>query len=265
MTPDRATRRKRRRIRLAIRRTSALAAAIAFFFAWGTIGAIETDAVSLVEGTVRTFGLLFIGTGFAFVGGAFRNPTERRSKHEVHRDTVGRPGRTSRQKRFKIGLFTITLGMVLVGASFALADDKAVAEGIILPEELNETTAILTPSMAIAENEPTTQSEEWIDAVATAYCPCEICCGKWALNRPDGIVYTASGAIAEEGVTIAADWSVYSPGTILYIEGIGERTVQDRGGAISGQKIDVFFNNHEDALHFGRQEIRIKVISDTER
>lgn len=72
MTPDRATRRKRRRIRLAIRRTSALAAAIAFFFAWGTIGAIETDAVSLVEGTVRTFGLLFIGTGFAFVGGAFR-------------------------------------------------------------------------------------------------------------------------------------------------------------------------------------------------
>ncbi len=98
MTPDRATRRKRRRIRLAIRRTSALAAAIAFFFAWGTIGAIETDAVSLVEGTVRTFGLLFIGTGFAFVGGAFRNPTERRSKQEVHRDTVGRPGRTSRQK-----------------------------------------------------------------------------------------------------------------------------------------------------------------------
>ena len=170
----------------------------------------------------------------------------------------------TRLKRFKIGLFTITLGMVLVGASFALADDKAIAEGIILPEELNETTAILTPSVAIAENEPPTQPEEWIDAVATAYCPCEICCGKWALNRPDGIVYTASGAIAEEGVTIAADWSVYSPGTILYIEGIGERTVQDRGGAIRGQKIDVFFNSHEDALRFGRQEVRIKVISDTE-
>jgi 3D (Asp-Asp-Asp) domain-containing protein len=171
----------------------------------------------------------------------------------------------TRLKRFKIGLFTITLGMVLVGASFALADDKAAAEGIILPEELNETTAILAPSVAIVENEPTTPPEERIDAVATAYCPCEICCGKWALNRPDDIVYTASGAIAEEGVTIAADWSVYSPGTILYIEGIGERTVQDRGGAISGQKIDVFFNNHEDALRFGRQEVRIKVISDTER
>lgn len=168
-------------------------------------------------------------------------------------------------KRFKIGLFTITLGMVLVARPSPWLTIKQSPKEIILPEELNETTAILTPSVAIAENEPPTQPEEWIDAVATAYCPCEICCGKWALNRPDGIVYTASGAIAEEGVTIAADWSVYSPGTILYIEGIGERTVQDRGGAISGQKIDVFFNNHEDALHFGRQEVRIKVISDTER
>lgn len=168
-------------------------------------------------------------------------------------------------KRFKIGLFTITMGIVLVGASFSLANDKAIDEGIILPEELNATTAILTPSVAIAKNEPATQPEEWIDAVATAYCPCEICCGKWALNRPDGIVYTASGAIAEEGVTIAADWDVYPPGTVLYTEGMGEYTVQDRGGAISGQKIDVFFNNHEDALRFGRQEIRIKVISETER
>lgn len=164
-------------------------------------------------------------------------------------------------KRFKIGLFTITLGMVLVGASFALADDKAVAEGIILPEELNETTAILTPSVAIAENEPTKQPEEWIDAVATAYCPCEICCGKWALNRPDGIVYTASGAIAQEGVTIAADWDVYPPGTVLQIEGLGEYIVQDRGGAIKGLKIDVYFEDHDDALQFGRQEVRIKVIS----
>ena len=135
----------------------------------------------------------------------------------------------TRLKRFKAGLFTITLGMVLVGASFALADDKAVAEGIILPEELNETTAFQGPSGTLSEMETVPEPEpEWIEAVATAYCPCEICCGKWALNRPDGIVYTASGAI-------------------------------------SGQKIDVFFNSHEDALHFGRQEVRIKVISDTER
>ena len=212
--------------------------------------------------TIRRWGFQYKTAAFVWVKRNRKSPSW---FWGLGRRSGRRCNRMNKLKRFKIGLFTITLGMVLVGASFALADDKAVAEGIILPEELNETTAILTPSVAIAENEPTTQPEEWIDAVATAYCPCEICCGKWALNRPDGIVYTASGAIAEEGVTIAADWSVYSPGTILYIEGIGERTVQDRGGAISGQKIDVFFNNHEDALRFGRQEVRIKVISETER
>lgn len=128
-------------------------------------------------------------------------------------------------------------------------------------ENIPETTP--EPPQTVETESPA--EPEWIEVVATAYCSCEKCCGEWATNRPDGIVYTASGAVAEEGVTIAADWSVYSPGTILYIEGIGERTVQDRGGAISGQKIDVFFNNHEEALHFGRQEVRIKVISDTER
>lgn len=87
----------------------------------------------------------------------------------------------------------------------------------------------------------------------------------WAKNRPNGIVYTASGAIAQEGVTIAADWDVYPPGTVLQVEGLGEYIVQDRGGAIKGLKIDVYFEDHDDALQFGRQEVRIKVISEIER
>lgn len=172
----------------------------------------------------------------------------------------------TRLKRFKIGLFTITLGMVLVGASFALADDKAVAEGIILPEELNETTAILAPSVAVAEIATTTPEPEpepeWIEGTATAYCSCEICCGEWALNRPNGIVYTASGAEAVQGVTIAADWSIYPPGTVLFVEGLGEMIVQDRGGAIQGQKIDVYFESHDDALQFGRQNVRFYIVND---
>ena len=169
-------------------------------------------------------------------------------------------------KRFLTGVLSIIAGTALVLTSFAGACSEDAGSVNGPPAQETPSAAFQGPSGTLSEMETVPEPEpEWIEAVATAYCPCEICCGKWALNRPDGIVYTASGAIAEEGVTIAADWSVYSPGTILYIEGIGERTVQDRGGAISGQKLDVFFNNHEDALHFGRQEVRIKVISDTER
>lgn len=171
----------------------------------------------------------------------------------------------NRLKRFYLGVFAVTLGTVFLCASYALASDVEVPEGITPPEETNASTAILAPSVTNEERQttaPETESEEWIDAVATAYCSCEKCCGKWALNRPDGIVYTASGAIAQEGVTIAADWSLYPPGTVLYIEGIGERTVQDRGGVINGQKIDIYFESHEDALQFGRQDVRIQIVKE---
>ena len=82
----------------------------------------------------------------------------------------------------------------------------------------------------------------------------------WAENRPDGIVYTASGAVAQEGVTIAADWYVLPPGTVVYIDGLGERVVQDRGGAIKGNAVDVYFEDHDEALVFGRQTVRLYIV-----
>lgn len=114
---------------------------------------------------------------------------------------------------------------------------------------------IVTPPEPIEEPEV-----EWDDIVATAYCSCKKCCGVWAENRPNGIVYTASGEEAVQGVTIAADWSVYPSGTVLYIDGLGERIVHDKGGAIKGNRIDVYFSDHEEALQFGRQELKARVI-----
>ena len=78
----------------------------------------------------------------------------------------------------------------------------------------------------------------------TAYCACMKCCGK-----TDGI--TASGVRAKEGVTVAAD-SALPFGTKILIDN-HEYIVQDRGGAIKGNKIDVFFDSHQDALEFGVQ------------
>lgn len=100
----------------------------------------------------------------------------------------------------------------------------------------------------------------WAEYEATAYCACEKCCGAWAENRPDGIVYTASGAVAQEGVTIAADWDVLPPGTVVYIDGLGERVVQDRGGAIKGNAVDIYFEDHDEALVYGRQTVRLYIV-----
>ena len=88
--------------------------------------------------------------------------------------------------------------------------------------------------------------------IITAYCPCMKCCGK-----TDGI--TASGDKATEGVTVAMDKSMPF-GTKIYIDGVGERIVQDRGGAIKGNRIDLYFDSHQDAMNFGRQTKQVTII-----
>ncbi len=80
----------------------------------------------------------------------------------------------------------------------------------------------------------------------TAYCPCSSCCGFWA----DGI--TSCGAIAEEGITIAADTDVLPYGSKVLIDG-HEYTVQDTGGAIQGNRIDIYFDSHQTAKEYGVQ------------
>lgn len=59
---------------------------------------------------------------------------------------------------------------------------------------------------------------------------------------------------------IAADWDVLPLGTVVYIDGLGERVVQDRGGAIKGNAVDVYFEDHDEALVFGRQTVRLYIV-----
>lgn len=87
------------------------------------------------------------------------------------------------------------------------------------------------------------------------YCPCTACCGK-----TDGI--TASGTLAKEGQTVAADWDMFPPGTEIYIEGIGYRTVEDKGGAIIGKRLDVYTDSHSAALEAGRHTADVLVAED---
>lgn len=104
----------------------------------------------------------------------------------------------------------------------------------------------------------------------TAYCPCEICCGEWAADRPGGVVYTASGDVAEEGVTVGAPWETLPSGTVVEIAGVGRREVQDcPAGWISemygGRIIDVYFESHQDALEFGRREVSVWAVESGNR
>lgn len=107
--------------------------------------------------------------------------------------------------------------------------------------------------------------------VVTGYCKCGTCCSwhrNWLLRpvyssgpnrgKRKQVGVTASGTRAKPG-TIAADPARYPFGTIMYIEGYGYGRVEDTGGDIKGDHIDLYFKSHGDAEEWGRQVETVKV------
>ena len=128
-----------------------------------------------------------------------------------------------------------------------------------------------TEAPSLQETEPAyeaTPTGEWRnigDFTLTAYCSCQICCGQYAVNRPkdengNTIVYTATGAVAKAGTTIAVDPRVIPYGTEVQING-HTYIAQDTGGAIKGNRIDVYFDDHQAALQFGRQNADVYILA----
>lgn len=107
----------------------------------------------------------------------------------------------------------------------------------------------------------------------TGYCNCAQCCS-WELSwhgfgypvfttgrlkgRRKEIGVTASGGQARVG-TVAADTSRLPLGTLVFIPDFGWGRVEDRGAAITGDKLDIWFDNHETARKWGRKKVPVKV------
>ena len=108
------------------------------------------------------------------------------------------------------------------------------------------------------DNSGDEDSGEWLTVRmrVTAYCPCPKCCGRYS----DGV--TACGhKICPGDFFVAADRK-YPFGTEMIIPGYknGEAVkVLDRGGVIRGNRLDVFFDSHQEALKWGVRNLDVKV------
>jgi len=68
----------------------------------------------------------------------------------------------------------------------------------------------------------------------------------------DGL--TATYTPARRGVC-AADWNVLPVGTFVYVPDYGFCRVEDRGAAIIGRHVDLFFPTRREALNWGAREV----------
>ena len=99
---------------------------------------------------------------------------------------------------------------------------------------------------------------EWrtIRMKVTAYCPCPKCCGKYSGGK------TAAGHNISLGDTFVAADRMHSFGTEMIIPGYNDSQpveVLDRGGAIRGNRLDVFFNSHSEARQWGVRYLPVKM------
>src|SRR5882672_9892076 len=83
----------------------------------------------------------------------------------------------------------------------------------------------------------------------TAYCHCAKCCGR--AGQP-----AANGKMPTAGVTAAGPRALPF-GTRLFIEGVGERIVEDRQPKRFDDRIDIFMPDHETALKFGVRKLHV--------
>ena len=70
---------------------------------------------------------------------------------------------------------------------------------------------------------------------------------------------TAMGLPAQFGV-VAVDRRVIKLGTRLYVEGYGYAIAGDTGGAIKGNRIDLCFDEYNEAIRWGRRPVRVHIL-----
>lgn len=145
---------------------------------------------------------------------------------------------------------------------FTIVSAECQSDFIEETTELTETMKMVETTDLVETTEPTETTTEvqpkTITYRVTAYCSCAKCCGEYAHNRPSNkggnpIVYGAAGR------ELKPNYSCASPlpfGTKVTLDGLGTFVVEDRTAKWVVNKygeniIDIYFDNHNEAIKFG--------------
>lgn len=144
--------------------------------------------------------------------------------------------------RLKPRFYVITISAGLIVAGLAINHiDKVCSERVPMAVESQVYREYIHPEEPEEAEEPAL--EYMGEYKVTHYCSCEECCGK-----TDGITFT--GTAATEGRTVAVDPKVIPLGSEVVLNG-ESYIAEDIGGAIKGNRIDVYVGSHEEAKELG--------------
>lgn len=127
------------------------------------------------------------------------------------------------------------------------------AESIPTVNTPQETESVQASSEKPAEPLKTEGVQE-LTMEATAYtASCEGC---------SGITKTGINLIENpDQKVISVDPNVIPLGSKVYVEGYGEAIAGDTGGAIKGNKIDIFIPTKEEAIQWGRKSVKVQILN----
>lgn len=135
---------------------------------------------------------------------------------------------------------------------------------------LNFASAQVTSISASAEEQSNSltleEAYDWSkypkkNVIATGYTAGVESTGK-APNHPSyGITFSGVKVKRDLYSTVAADLNVFPLGTILFIPGYGYGVVADTGGAIKGNKVDLYYETVEDVYnHWGKRTLDVYIV-----
>ena len=134
---------------------------------------------------------------------------------------------------------------------------REIAAEKILKEPINGIIEEGTRTTFVSSRGQVTRFVRALKMTATAYDATFESCGKHPDDPNYGITY--SGLRVKPGI-VAVDPKVIPLGTYLYIEGYGEALAADKGGAIKGNRIDLYYESPKDVARYGKRAVKVYIL-----
>ncbi len=170
--------------------------------------------------------------------------------------------------RFQLDANLVADGIVGQKTSEALGViiiDSSIPDQVPASTEVSVTSVSKPDTASVAKSVPTAtptvsragsdvnREKQVLTMVATGYDGCYEC------NKPYYGQPSYIGLPLARGI-VAVDPKVIPMGTKLYVEGYGEAIAADQGNAIKGNRIDLYFDTHQQALNYGKKTVKVTIL-----